>query len=407
MIGGGIVGICSALALQADGHAVEIIEKDRVGGGSSFGNCGLLAVGEVVPISRPGTLLCAPRWLVDPEGPLFVRPAALIREIGWLARFLMAGRPSRVREIARAMAALTRTAEDDYCALLERSGLADNLVRTESIMVFDSAAAIDHEASAWRLRRELGFDHEILSRDDLRRLEPGLGGPLAAGVLLRNWLRFSDPHLMARRLAADFESRGGRIRQGRVISIPHRSGDARSLVLASGEVLSADWIVLAAGAWSGALSRQLGARTPLTALQGYHYHVPAPRVELTHAILYSKGGFVLTPMETGLRIAGTLEIAGLDPEPDYRRAEVIARRARRILPDLDLSGGTMWMGPRPFMPDTKPVIGMSPRHSNVVLAYGHGQLGLTLAPTTGRIVADLVAGRRVQIDLHPYSPARF
>ncbi len=407
IIGGGIVGVCSALALQADGHDVEIVEKAMLGGGATFGNCGLLAVGEVVPISRPGVLKKAPKWLLDPQGPLFIRPSAFFSEFGWLARFLLSSRPKRVREIAHAISVLTRRAEGDYRDLLERAGLSNCLVPAENIMVFNSRAAIDKDGFGWDLRRELGFDHEILTRDELRQMEPDLGGPIEAGVLMRNWLHFSDPHLMAKRLASFFEANGGRIRIDEVVSIETGAGLATGLMLGSGDAVAAEWIVLAAGAWSGSLSRQIGVPTPLSALQGYHVHAPTPGIRLSRAALYGEGGFVVTPMETGLRIAGTIEIAGLDPKPDFRRAEVLAKRAKTILPALDLSDSTTWMGPRPFMPDTMPVLGLSPKQKNVVLAYGHAQVGVTLGATTGRLVADLVAGRTPDVDLTPYRPDRF
>jgi D-amino-acid dehydrogenase len=146
---------------------------------------------------------------------------------------------------------------------------------------------------------------------------------------------------------------------------------------------------------------------PVAALQGYHHHIPNPTVTVNRPVLYANGGFVLTPMETGLRIGGTIEVAGLDPKPNFARADAISRKARGILPGLDISNGMKWMGPRPFMPDTLPVIGRAPKQDNVVMALGHGQVGMTLGATTAKLVADLVSHRKPPIDLTPYRPNRF
>lgn len=407
IIGGGIVGICIAIALQDDGHSVEIVEREQPGGGASFGNCGLLAVGEVVPISKPGTLRKIPGWLRDPEGPLFVRPQALVRELPWLLRFLWSGRSRRATEVAGILASLSRHADADYRALLGRAGLSADLVPAENLIVFHSRADYEKDRFTWDLRRDLGFGHDFLTGDEVRALEPALGGPLACGALLRGWLQFSDPFLMAQRLAGYFRSRGGTIRIAAVQRIETAGGKAAALRLADGERLPVRRLVLAAGAWSRPLAEGLGLRTPLAALQGYHYHAPTPGVSLGRPVLYGNGGFVLTPMETGLRIAGTIEVAGADPRPNLARADIIARKAASILPGLDLSGGTRWMGPRPFMPDSMPVLGVAPGHANIFLAYGHGQVGVTLAATTGRIIADLVAGRAPSVDLTPFRPDRF
>jgi D-amino-acid dehydrogenase len=406
VVGGGIIGICSALALQERGHDVEIIERKAPGAGATFGNCGLLAAGEIVPISKPGVLKKIPKWLLDPEGPLHVRRGAL-RELPWLLRFLWSGRLPRVREIARALERLTARAQTDYAELLGKAGLASNLLAAENLVVFESKADYEADRFSWDLRRSLGFDHEFLTREDLKRIEPELGGPITCGIIARRWVHFSDPHLMAARLANTFVARGGSVRIASVAGIAISGDRAAALTLDGGETVPVRTLVVAAGAWSRRLVADLGLRTPLAALQGYHFHVPRPGIRLEHAVLYANGGFVITPLETGLRLAGTIEISGLDAAPDYRRADVLARKAACLLPNADLSEGEKWMGPRPFMPDTVPVLGRAPHQRNVVLAYGHGQLGVTLGATTGRIVADLVDGRSSIVDLNPYRPTRF
>ncbi|WFU07246.1 FAD-binding oxidoreductase (plasmid) [Rhizobium sp. CB3171] len=407
IVGGGIIGVCTGIALLGEGLSVELVDRGILTAGASYGNCGLLAVGEVVPISKPGILSKIPKWLLDPESPLFVRPRGILTQMPWLLRFLWSGRRGRVLEIADALASLTRRAEDDYQQLFEKTGIINNLVRAQNIMAFNSKADYEDDQFSWNLRQRLGFKHQFLSKEELLSLEPALGGPIKCGVLLEEWFQFSDPGLVQQRLTQFFVAQGGQIRTGSVERIEAHGNKAVAIHLGNGEKIPVQRLALCAGAWSRKLARDLSVRVPLAALQGYHHHVPNPGVKLNRPILYANGGFVLTPMESGLRIAGTIEIAGIDPHPDYRRANIIARKATQVLPGLDISGGKQWMGPRPFMPDTLPVIDRAPHHDNVVFAFGHGQIGMTLGPTTAKIASDLLIGRSPELDLSPYRVTRF
>lgn len=407
VIGGGIIGVCSALALQAEGFSVEIIDRGKPEEAASYGNSGLLAVGEVVPISKPGILTKIPRWVLDPQGPLFVRPKDVIGQMPWLLRFLWSGRRSRVVEIATALTPLLHQAEDDYRALLEKAGIGDSLIQAENIMAFNSRADYEADEFTWDLRKRQGFKHHFLGPAELQTLEPALRGPITCGALLEGWLQFGEPGLVLQRLAGYFVANGGRFRTGSAERIETRAGRAIAVHLAKRERISVDRVVLCAGAWSGKLSRSLGLRIPIAALQGYHNHLPRPGVKLNRAVLYANGGFVMAPMGSGLRIGGTIEFAGLDAKPNFSRADIITQKALEVLPGLDVSGGKQWMGPRPFMPDTMPLLGRAPYQDNVVLAFGHGQIGMTLAATTGKIVAELMTGRKPSFELGPFSATRF
>ncbi len=407
IIGGGIIGICTGIALLEEGLSVEIIDRGSATEGASYGNCGLLAAGEIVPISRPGTLKKIPGWLSDPEGPLFVRPKQMFSQMPWLLRFLWAGRRSRVLEIAAAMAPLTRDAANDYRDLFAKVGIEDNLVPAENIFAFNSKSDYEADAFAREIRSRHGFSTRYVGKEELRQLEPALGGPIECAAIMGGWLQFSDPGLARDRLMQFFRKQGGSVRQGSAQRIETDGSKAVAVHLESGERLPIARLVVCAGAWSGKLVKSLGLNVPVAALQGYHHHLPKPEVKLNRAVLYANGGFVLTSMESGLRIGGTIEIAGLDPVPNFKRADLIARKATAVLPGLDTSGGTQWMGPRPFMPDTLPVIDTAPNHANVTLAFGHGQVGMTLGATTAKLVSSLITGRRPAIPLSPYRVTRF
>ncbi|WP_085025818.1 NAD(P)/FAD-dependent oxidoreductase [Ensifer aridi] len=407
IVGGGIIGLCSAMALQDRGYTVEIIERGEIGRGASYGNCGLLAPGEVVPVSRPGVMKKIPGWLLDPEGPLFVRPGALARDLAWLLRFLKAGSADTVRHIASSLAPMMKRVNSDYGVLLERIGRSDLLSQVESLMLFKDRSEYERDRFSWDLRSELGFDHTFISGSQVRELEPAIEGPVTCGVIMKDWYHFTDPLALTQALAEEVVRRGGKIVFGEALSFESERGLVRSVKLRSGDRIDTKRIVLAAGAWSGSLSRQLGLRIPLAHLSGYHVHAPHPHVHLERAIYYASGGFVLTPMATGLRIGGTIEIAGADPKPNFRRADVLAERAKTILPTLDITGSTRWMGARPFIPDTMPILGKAPSFGNVILAFGHGQVGMTLGATTGHVVAQIIADERPDVDLGPFRPQRF
>ncbi len=407
VIGGGIIGVCTAIALQAEGYSVEIIDRGLPEEGASYGNCGLLAVGEVVPLSKPGILPKIPKWMLDPRGPLFVRPADLFGQIPWLMQFLWSSRRPRVLEIATSLASLLQNAEDDYRELLDKAGIAEALIASENIMAFNSRADYESDGFTWNLRAQLGFKHRFLDLSDLRSIEPALQGKITCGALLHGWLQFSEPGLIWQRLKQFFISNGGSIRIGDAASIEIDGGRATGVFLTDGNVVTVKKLVVCAGAWSGKLVRSLGLRIPVAALQGYHNHLPDPGIKLNHAVLYANGGFVMTPMQRGLRVGGTIEVAGLDPKPNFSRADIITEKAIEILPGLNPVGGKQWMGPRPSMPDSLPVIGFAPHQQNVVLAFGHGQIGMTAAATTGKAVADLLIGRKPSVELGPFSASRF
>jgi D-amino-acid dehydrogenase len=214
-----------------------------------------------------------------------------------------------------------------------------------------------------------------------------------------------DPQRLARRLADDFVAAGGEVVPTRVERIA-AADDGVSLATAAGE-RRFDKVVVAAGAWSRGLARDSGVRVPLDTERGYHAMLPDPGVEVRVPMISGDHSIAITPMSEGLRVSGTVEFAGLRAAPDYARAERLVELAERLLPGLRPVGAKFWLGFRPSLPDSLPVIGPSPRQHNVLLAFGHGHLGVTFAAVTGTLIADLAAARSPAIDLAPFSPARF
>ncbi len=407
VIGAGIVGLATAWHLHRDGHRVVVLDPAPEGDKASFGNAGGIATTEIVPASVPGLVWKVPRWLLDPLGPLAIRPAYAPRLLPWLRAFLAAGRAGEVPRIAAALAALNAGVEADLLALLAATGLTGELHRLGALTVYASEASRRRDAAEWSLKRAHGVVAEELGGAEARALEPALGPAVACAVFTPQWCHVNDPKRLTDALREWLLRAGVVIRAGRVVAIaPQGEADIR-LALEGGETLRFGNVVVAAGAWSGRLARGLGERVLLESERGYNTTVADPGVVLRREVIFAERKFVATPLSIGLRIGGAAEFGGLDAPANPRRAQALARLARIYLPGLRTEGGVAWAGHRPATPDSLPVIGPSVRHRNVFYAFGHGHLGLTQAATTGRLIADLLARREPPIDLAPYAIARF
>lgn len=406
VIGAGIVGICCAAYLQREGHAVTVIDSLPPGEACSKGNAGTLAVESVVPNATPGVLWKVPRWLLDPHGPLALRWSYLVRALPWLVRFWRASSPRRVRAVADALAALLAPTFEDYAPLLAVAGLEQMVRRAGMLTVYESESALARDTDEWALMRERGVRCERLGAVDVRRLEPTLAPTYPCAMFAPDVGHVVDPFRLVQGLADRFLRADGVVSRERVTGFDLGPRGPRRLLTDRGRH-EVDVVVIAAGAWSRRLATELGSRVPLESERGYHVTLPEPGVMPGRVVASAEGRFVATPMAMGLRLAGTVELAGLEAPPDWRRAEVLVEKGRRLFPGLNVEGASRWMGHRPSLPDTLPVISRSPVYETVFYAFGHGHLGLTMGATTGRLIADLVAGRPTDIDLTPVRVDRF
>lgn len=407
VIGGGIVGVCCALYLQREGYRVTLIDPQAPGDSTAKWSCGQMAVSEVIPLSKPGILKKIPAWLLDQKGPLALRPSALPGILPWFLRFVSCARHSRIVEIANEMAALTHHVYEDYAPLLDRCADKTLMGERPIIEVFDTSEGLAHEGPHMDLRRSLGFKSEVLDRAAISDLEPALAGKFSHGLLFPDWRAVSDTKGFIAALTHSFVEQGGLRVRGQVERIDENSDRASGITLVNGERYQADHVVVAAGTGSKQFFSQIGGSVPLAGIAGYQVLLPHSGVEVRHSVIYADGGFCFAPMTRGLQIGGTIEFSGPNAEPNFKRADIILEKARNILPQLKLDDIEYGIGYRPFLPDTKPVIDRSSRLKNVFLAFGHGQLGLTLGATTGRLISDMVAGRQPTQDLTPFSAKRF
>ncbi|SEK11005.1 NAD(P)/FAD-dependent oxidoreductase [Paraburkholderia diazotrophica] len=407
VIGGGIVGVCCALYLQRAGYAVTLIDPEAPGNSTAKWSCGQMAVSEIIPLSKPGILMKVPGWLMDQKGPLALRPSALPGIIPWFLRFLMCARHSKIVDIARSMATLTHDVYSDFAPLLDACDDKTLMGERPILEVFDDPRALDHEQPHLELRQSLGFKSQRLNAKEISDLEPAFAGKFAHGLIFPDWRAVSDTMGFIAALTESFIAQGGRRIQTEAAKIDESNRRATGVTLANGERVAANHVVVAAGTGTRRFFGSLGIDVPLAGIAGYQAVVSDLGVEIRHSTIYADGGFCFTPMTRGLQIGGTIEFAANGAEPNFKRADIILEKAKRMLPEMRTSRVEYGVGYRPFLPDTKPIIDRSRRLGNVCMAFGHGQLGLTLGATTGRLIADLVAGRPTRQDLAPFSAYRF
>jgi D-amino-acid dehydrogenase len=413
VIGAGIVGAACAIELLRDGNAVTIVEPGDPGGeqAASYGNGTLLNPSSVIPMSSPGLWKKVPGYLSDPLGPLAIRWRYLPKLWPWLWRFVSAGSTvAKVEATARALAPLIADAPDLHRKLAEEAGVSDLVRRSGVLFVFPSRAAFEAEATSWRIRRENGTRWVELDENELRQHEPGLARRYTFALLVEANAQCIDPGAFVAALVRHAQALGATLRRDRVIGLAITGGRLKAVRTGAGDI-ACDRAVIAAGAWSKTLAATAGDYVPLETERGYHALIKDPGIELRLPVMPSDGkmAHVMTPQ--GLRLAGQVELAGLDAAPNWKRAEILRDFALTTWPglprDLPADRVKVWMGHRPSTPDGLPCIGLASGCPDVVHAFGHGHIGLTAGPATGRIVADLVAGRTPKVDPAPYSARRF
>lgn len=407
VVGAGITGISIAEILRRDGWSVTLVDRVRPGDTSqaSYGNGGILARCAVVPVSVPGLLTKAPRMLLDPSSPLFMRWSYLPRLLPWLVPFLRSGRKARLSKIVAALGSLTFDSVDQHMALAKGTGAEKYIATGEYAYLYRSREDFEGDALGFAYRREQGFSYEERHRDALVEQDPELSERynFAAVFPDHGWITSPGEYVAA--LGKHFVQAGGEFRQGEVVDI--RPGHRVSVTLDGGERLEADKVVLAAGVWSRKMAEKLGQPINMETERGYHLLLKSPSFKPTIPYMVADAKFVATPMEAGLRLAGIIEYGGLHAEPSPAPINLLRRQIKSVYPRLTWQGEEEWMGHRPSTSDSLPVLGHAPGAEGVVYAFGSQHIGLTIGPKLGRVIADLLSERRSNFDLAPYGAERF
>ncbi len=414
IIGGGAVGIISALECLRDGHRVTVIEPGAPGGeqAASYGNAGWLSSHSVIPPAEPGIWRKVPGYLRDPLGPLAIRWRYLPKAAPWLLRYLLSGwSAARVERTARALRPLLVDAPKLHRALAEEAGVPQLIEQAGVLHAFPSRAAYEAGRLGWDIRAKVGVGWLELSADEMRQREPDLDRRYTFGLLVEEAGRCKDPGGYVAALAALAVERGAIFVEDRALSLRIEGDRLRGVGTAAHGEIACDRAVVAAGARSRAFAASAGDKVSLETERGYHAMITEASVGLRTSVMASDTKMVVNPMEGGLRAAGQVEIAGLEGAPNWRRAEILRDKLVGMFPglprDLPASRVKLWFGHRPSTPDGMPVLGRSRASGDVIYAFGHGHIGLVSSARTGRVVAQLVGDRTPEIPIAPFAAARF
>lgn len=404
VIGAGFVGLSSAYWLMQDGHQVTVYDPAGVAGGASFGNAGTFANYACIPVNNPSVFRDLPRYLLAGDSPLRLRWSYLPQITPWLLRFLASSSRRRYIASATALSHLLARAQDGYTQMTSQANLAAFVKPSECLYLYSGAAKFVASESTLALRRSLGVNFTIQGRDDIARLEPGLAPIFDRGVLYQGSWFLSSPADFLRTLQASLVADGLQVISSAVTGLQPKAG-AVHLSTDAGPA-GHDWVVVCAGVHSKPLARQCGDEVPLESERGYHIMYPGAFGLISRPIGWAERGFYMTPMAQGLRVAGTVELAGMKPQRHQGLLDLLHFSSKRAVPGLG-EPSEPWLGLRPTLPDGLPVLGRSRDSARVIYAFGHQHIGVTLGGISGALVADLVAGRTPALDLAPFAASRF
>ena len=407
IIGGGMIGLSIGYQLSKQGAAVQVIDAGDPGMACSFGNLGWICPSLSDPVPAPGVVRTSLRWLLHADGPLYIRPGAVPHLLPWLVQFWRHCSPREYAHGQAALMALSRSSLGLFDALA-LDGVDCELHRQGLLLAFADRQEMQSRWEELKSVADFGYPAaQALTQAEILDLEPALSTRVLGGVMLPGEYHVRADTL-SRALAQRIIDRGGTISaRTAVVDVESRGGSVRSVTTPSGRI-QADHYVLAAGAWSAALARKVGYHLPVTAGKGYSVTIKAPRTRFQHPLYFGETRAGLSPYADSVRIGGTMELSGINARLDPTRIAAVRRAVRRYLAD-DLEGEseTEWVGLRPMTADGLPVLGRVPQHDNFFVATGHAMEGISLSQVTGALMAGLITGGSTDLDLAPFSPARF
>jgi glycine/D-amino acid oxidase-like deaminating enzyme len=388
VVGAGAIGLAAAIHLQRDGHKVSVFDRGGPGGGASLGNSGIVAECEVIPLNRPGTLKRLPRLLIDRDGPLTLRWSKLAVVAPWLIRFAWASRSAPATRSAQTLSQMLPGAGRAWRELAASADAHVLLKERGWLKVGTSLEVVEDLKRHAIAQARFGVSSQVLTGDEVRELEPGISRIVAGGVFYPGLVSMRSPLSVMQALARRFIADGGTYHLGVVSAL---GGNSDHVWLDTSERQRFDRIIIAAGIWSKPLAQQIGETVPLEAERGYHLMLRDPPQSLTRPVSVASPGYTLAPMVDGLRLASGVEFADVDAPADMRRIGRMAHHAKTVVTGLQTEPLSQWLGFRPSVPDSIPVVRPSRYLPRFIFAFGHGHLGITLAPWTAKAISKIVA----------------
>lgn len=406
VVGAGVIGLSAAIAAQMRGLKVMVVDREGPAAGASAGNAGAFAFTDILPLASPSILKKAPKWLLDPLGPLTVPPAYALQIAPWMYHFWRACQPSRIEHATAVQTALMDLSKAELEPFLKQTNTLSMLRKEGNLQVYETEAEFRASLAGWAVRRDHGIEFSHLNAGEMAAIQPGLASRFICGTFTPGWYSIADPKLYTLALADHVRASGGVIEVAEIAALRPVSNGVE-VATTDGRTFEGNKVVLAAGAFSHLVARSLGERIPLETERGYNTTLPSDAFDLRMQITFGGHGFVTSRLSTGIRVGGAVELGGLKLPPNFRRSEAMLKKAQSFLPGLKPEGGVQWMGFRPSLPDSLPAIGRALATPNVIYAFGHGHLGLTQSAGTARLVADLLTGQTPSIDIASFSPQRF
>ncbi|HZP82662.1 MAG TPA: FAD-dependent oxidoreductase [Chthonomonadaceae bacterium] len=411
IIGGGVIGVCTAYFLAERGQQVTLIEQGDIAAGSSYGNAGLIVPSHSIPLAHPGALSSGLKWMLDPESPFYIKPRLNRDLISWLLKFAANCNARTVQRAIPTLCDLGCASLALYAQIIAANRLDCGFERKGLLMLADTPRGLEAGREEAHLLEAHGITAKALDRAGVRELEPNVRPEIVGGVYFPGDAHFT-PDRFVRGLAQIVEQKGVCLRTQTAVQGLETAGCRIAKVRTTQGEFRADQVVLAAGSWSPGLARALRLNLPIQPAKGYSITVKRPATAPTRPLILSEARVAVTPMvsDTGptLRFAGTLEIAGLDFSLNQRRVNAIRRAASRYLPGMEnLETLEVWGGLRPCTPDGLPLLGRPPQYENLIIAAGHAMIGMSLGPITGKLVAQIACGETPELDLTSLRPERF
>ncbi|SNZ20459.1 NAD(P)/FAD-dependent oxidoreductase [Cohaesibacter gelatinilyticus] len=406
VIGGGIIGVSTALELSRNGFQVTLLDRKGIAAEASKGNAGAYAFTDIVPLATPGIMKKAPKWLLDPLGPLFIPPSYALKITPWMLRFWRASWKDRYQGAMEAQASLNNHSR----AALERQ---IDAVRGEAMFqregqmqLYEGQKEFEASLPSWEIRKQHDIRFDLLtSNEAIAEIQPGIDPRFTHAGFTPDWINVCCPERWTHYLAEQYLTNGGKLITEEVRNLK-QSGEIVEITTDQ-TTYRAKKVIVASGAWSHQLAAMVGDRIPLETERGYNTTLPEGAFDLRTHLTFTNHGFVVSRINAGVRVGGAAELGGLKLPPNYKRSEILLNKAKKFLPSLNTDNGKQWMGFRPSMPDSLPVIGTSSKANNIIYAFGHGHLGLTQAAGTAELVASLVCNKPAPLSLAPFNPDRF